>query len=169
MAEQGLPSERPRALRRQVLPGFEPGQEFKRLPPKKLKPDNNLRQNSSPERRTFLPRATHLPPPDDAWPSPGRRGTLPRMTHPPPPNDASGDGWPGPPARPGSAPPALLGRGLEGVVVGGGRVVAAGGGGVAAAGAAVAGVVQDHRGDDRTEQVVDDLRAVLAQVDGVEP
>ena len=38
-----------------------------------------------------------------------------------------------------------------------------------AGGAAVAGVVQDHRGDQRAEQVVDDLRAVLADVDRVQP
>ena len=35
--------------------------------------------------------------------------------------------------------------------------------------APVARVVQDHRGDDRPEQVVDDLGSVLAHVDGVEP
>jgi hypothetical protein len=36
-------------------------------------------------------------------------------------------------------------------------------------GAAVAGVVQDHRRDQGPQQVVDDLGAVLADVDGVEP
>ena len=42
-------------------------------------------------------------------------------------------------------------------------------GSTAAAAAAVAGVVEDHRGDEGAEQVVDDLGAVLADVDGVEP
>ena len=41
--------------------------------------------------------------------------------------------------------------------------------GVVSAGAAVAGVVQDHGGDDRAQEFVDDFGAVLADVDGVEP
>src|SRR5262249_5439517 len=49
----------------------------------------------------------------------------------------------------------------------GGVVGAVGLGG--AGGPAVPGGVEDHRGHDRPQQVVDDVRAVLADVDRVEP
>jgi AraC-like DNA-binding protein len=42
-------------------------------------------------------------------------------------------------------------------------------GGRGRGGASVTRVIQDHRRDDRAEQVVDDLGAVLAEVDGVKP